>query len=40
MADPKSAAQYVKILYVIKNVQKAAAGELPPSEIGAKAIDD
>ncbi len=40
MADPKTAAQYVSILYPLKNMEAAAAGRLPPDRIGARAIDD
>ncbi len=39
MADPKNAAQYVKILSLIKNVDAVVAGQMPPDQIGAKAID-
>jgi len=40
MADPKTAAQYVSILYPIKNMQAAAAGLAQPSAVGARALDD
>ncbi|HEV2651373.1 MAG TPA: peptide ABC transporter substrate-binding protein [Rhizomicrobium sp.] len=40
MADPKTAAQYVSILYPIKNMQAAAAGQVPSKDIGVRAIDD
>lgn len=40
MADPKTAAQYVSILYPIKNMEAAAAGKVPPDQVGARAIDD
>ncbi|MEI9889133.1 MAG: peptide ABC transporter substrate-binding protein [Rhizomicrobium sp.] len=40
MADPKTAAQYVSILYPIKNMEAAAAGRVPPDRIGARAVDD
>ncbi|MGZ5937278.1 MAG: peptide ABC transporter substrate-binding protein [Rhizomicrobium sp.] len=40
IADPKTAAQYVSILYPMKNMQKAAAGHVPPEAVGARAIDD
>ena len=40
MADPRTAAQYVSILYPVKNMEAAAAGKVPPREVGARAIDD
>jgi len=40
MANPKTAAQYVSILYPMKNMQEAASGHVPPEAIGARAIDD
>jgi oligopeptide transport system substrate-binding protein len=40
MANPKTAAQYVSILYPMKNMQQAAAGHVPPEDVGARAIDD
>ena len=40
IANPKTAAQYVAILYPIKNMQQAAEGKLPPDHIGIRAIDD
>ncbi len=40
MADPKTAAQYVSILYPIKNMQAAASGRVAPEEIGVRAPDD
>lgn len=40
IADPKTAAQYVSILYPMKNMQEAAAGHVPPEAVGARAIDD
>jgi len=39
IADPKTAAQYVSILYPIVNMQEAAEGKLPPASIGVRAID-
>jgi oligopeptide transport system substrate-binding protein len=40
IADPKTAAQYVAILYPIKNMQEAASGKLPPEAVGVRALDD
>ncbi|MBU6299384.1 MAG: peptide ABC transporter substrate-binding protein, partial [Alphaproteobacteria bacterium] len=40
MADPRTAAQYVPILYPIRNMQQAAEGKVPPHQIGARAVDD
>ncbi|MDE2631135.1 MAG: peptide ABC transporter substrate-binding protein [Alphaproteobacteria bacterium] len=40
IADPKTAAQYVAILYPIRNMQEAAAGRMSPDRIGARALDD
>ncbi len=40
MANPKTAAQYVSILYPMMNMQEAAAGHVPPESVGARAIDD
>jgi oligopeptide transport system substrate-binding protein len=39
IADPKTAAQYVSILYPIRNMQQAAEGKVKPEEIGVKALD-
>ena len=39
IADPKTAAQYVSILYPLVNMQEAAEGKLPPDAIGVRAID-
>ena len=39
IANPKSAAQYVSILYPIRNMQHAAEGKVPPEEIGVRALD-
>ncbi len=40
IANPKFAAQYVSILYPIKNMKAAASGEVPVDQIGVRAIDD
>ncbi|HVU21509.1 MAG TPA: peptide ABC transporter substrate-binding protein [Rhizomicrobium sp.] len=40
IADPKFAAQYVSILYPIKNMEAAASGRVPVDQIGVRAIDD
>jgi len=39
LADPKTAAQYVSILYPIVNMQAAAEGKVPPDKIGVRAVD-
>jgi oligopeptide transport system substrate-binding protein len=39
IADPKTAAQYVSILYAIKNMQAAAEGKVSPDQVGARALD-
>jgi len=39
IADPKTAAQYVSILYPIRNMRLAAEGKVKPEEIGVKALD-
>lgn len=40
MGNPKTAAQYVPILYPIRNMQQAAEGTVSPDQIGARAVDD
>jgi oligopeptide transport system substrate-binding protein len=40
LADPKTAAQYVSILYPVKNMQAATEGKVAPEEVGARALDD
>ncbi len=40
IANPKTAAQYVSILYPMANMEEAAAGRVPPEAVGARAIDD
>ena len=39
IANPKTAAQYVSILYPIRNMQQAAEGKVKPEDIGVKALD-
>ncbi len=39
IGDPKTAAQYVSILYFIKNMQEAAEGKVRPEDVGVRAID-
>ncbi|MBV9548192.1 MAG: peptide ABC transporter substrate-binding protein [Alphaproteobacteria bacterium] len=39
IADPKTAAQYVSILYPILNMQQAAEAKVPPETIGVRALD-
>lgn len=38
--DPANLAEYAAILYPIKNAQAVNSGELAPSEVGVRAIDD
>jgi oligopeptide transport system substrate-binding protein len=38
--DPKTAARYAFIQYVVKNAEKVNAGKLPVDQIGVRAIDD
>ena len=38
--QPEIASQYASMLWLIKNAEKVNAGELPPEELGARAIDD
>jgi oligopeptide transport system substrate-binding protein len=38
--DPAIASQYASMLWLIKNAEKVNAGDLPPEELGARAIDD
>ena len=40
IADPKFAAQYVSILYPIKNMQDVNGGKLPADALGVRAVDD
>jgi oligopeptide transport system substrate-binding protein len=40
LLDPKTAAQYASIQYVVKNAEAVNAGKLPVSEIGIRAPDD
>jgi oligopeptide transport system substrate-binding protein len=40
IADPKFAAQYVSILYPIKNMEAASSGKVPVDQIGVRAVDD
>jgi oligopeptide transport system substrate-binding protein len=37
--DPKTVAQYASLLYLIKNAQQVNAGELPPEQLGVRALD-
>jgi oligopeptide transport system substrate-binding protein len=39
IANPKTAAQYVSILYPIRNMQRAAEGNAHPDEVGVRALD-
>lgn len=38
--DPQTASKYAAIFYPIQNGEEVAKGELPPDELGVKAIDD
>ncbi len=38
--DPAIASQYASMLWLIKNAEKVNSGDLPPEELGARAIDD
>lgn len=38
--DPAIASQYSSLLYIVKNAAEVNAGELPPEELGVRAIDD
>lgn len=38
--NPETLSQYASLLYPIVNAQEVNTGELPPSEVGARAIDD
>ena len=40
LLDPKTAAQYASIQYVIKNAEAVNAGKLPTSDVGVRAPDD
>ena len=40
IAAPATGAQYVSIMYPILNMEPASRGEMDPSEIGVRAIDD
>lgn len=39
IADPKTTAQYVTLLYAIRNMQQAAEGKVPTDQIGVRALD-
>ncbi len=38
--DPALASQYSSLLYIVKNARQVNAGELPPEELGVRALDD
>ncbi|MBV8975838.1 MAG: peptide ABC transporter substrate-binding protein [Alphaproteobacteria bacterium] len=40
IADPKFAAQYVSILFPIRNMEEASTGKLPVEAVGVRALDD
>jgi oligopeptide transport system substrate-binding protein len=39
LMDPKTASEYVSLLYFIKNAEAINAGKLPPTALGVRAID-
>lgn len=39
-ADPKTAAPYQSLLFYVKNGEKIGNGQLPPTELGVRALDD
>lgn len=40
LLDPETVAQYASLQYAIKNAEAINKGDLPPEELGARAIDD
>jgi oligopeptide transport system substrate-binding protein len=40
IADPKFAAQYVSVLFPIKNMEAVSGGRLPIDQLGVRAVDD
>ncbi|MGB3627222.1 MAG: peptide ABC transporter substrate-binding protein, partial [Henriciella sp.] len=38
--NPEIASQYSSLLYIVKNAAEVNAGELPPEELGVRALDD
>lgn len=40
LQNPEIASQYASMLWLVKNAEKVNSGELPPEELGARAIDD
>lgn len=38
--DPKTTAQLVDLAYTVKNARPIAAGEMPPDQLGVRAVDD
>ena len=40
LQDPALASQYSSLLYIVKNAAEVNSGDLPPSELGVRAIDD
>ena len=40
LQDPATAAQYASLLWLVKNAKAVNSGELPPEELGVRAIDD
>lgn len=40
LMTPQTGAQYANILYTLKNARRVNKGELPPQELGVRALDD
>ena len=40
LQDPETAAQYASLLWLVKNAQAVNTGDLPPEELGVRAIDE
>mgnify|MGYP005811005531 CR=1 FL=1 len=40
LMQPQTGAQYANILYTLKNAERVNKGELPPAELGVRALDD
>ncbi|WP_300395726.1 peptide ABC transporter substrate-binding protein [Henriciella sp.] len=38
--DPELASQYSSLLYIVKNARQVNAGDLPPEELGVRAVDE
>lgn len=40
LQNPETASQYASLLWLVKNAQAVNSGDLPPEELGVRAIDD